>query len=660
MTATAVEVPSKAPTGSAARKEMPDKLPLMERALPAEEIRLVKGDDGFTRITFPCSSETPVERWYGEEVLAHESDSIRLERVDRGACPLLFNHDMDDPIGMVTGARIERKRLVVDAKLFKTPRAAEIESMIDGGLRNVSLLYRIHVSEEDVKKQRYTHTDWEPYEVSIVTVPADATVGIGRSQAAGDQFEVRMLRTSPDVSETTATQVTAPEVVTPAQPAKIGDRSMPDVNEAAAGSSAERTAPRVEAGQQQEHPNAVQMEKDRRSAIENLCKANKLDQSYQDLWIRSGHSMRQVSEDLLAILEERGRTNPQSPAKLGLTNAETQQFSLRRAIIASVDKDWSKAGFELDCSRAIAQKLGHAPDPKKFYVPFEVLGREVPSGRRDLTTSVPGAAGYLVATENQGFIEVLRNRSVAFRMGARRLSGLQGNVTIPRQSGTGTAYWLGTEASQVTESNQAFQQIAMTPKTVSAYTEISRNLLMQSSPSAEGIVTDDLGKTVAVAADLAVLNGSGASGQPLGIIGTTGIGTVSGTSFTKAAILEFQTDVATSNVEPVRGGYVTTPAVAGLASSRVEFSGSQKEIWVGNIWDGVMAGFPAMSSNQMPAGTMLFGDWQEVVVAEWGVLEVEVNPYANFTAGILGVRAMYSLDVGVRRAFAFSYGAAMT
>lgn len=643
-------------------KEFPKSLPLMERSVPAEDMRLVKSDDGFTRLTFSCSSETPVARYYGDEILSHESNAIRVDRIKRGAVPFLFNHDPADPVGMVTSHRIENRRLVVDVKMFKTARAAEVEQMIDGGMRNVSLKYRIHAVSEDVKKQRFTMTDWEPYEVSAEPIPADPTVGVGRS-ATSDQFEFRSVIApeSPEqISETVATQVAAPVDVTPAQPATIGDRSMPDVNEAAAGSSAERTAPRVEAGQQHEHPNAVQMEKDRKSAIETLVKANKLDKRYEDHWIRSGLSLNQVAEDILGILEERGRSNPQSVAKLGLTQSETQQFSLRRAILANADNDWSKAGFELECSRAIAQRLNKTQDPKKFYVPFEVLGREVPTGKRDLTTSVPGAAGYLVGTDNVGFIEVLRNRSVAFRMGARRLSGLQGNVTIPRQSGTGTAYWLGTESTAPTESNQAFVQLAMTPKTVAAYTEVSRNLMMQSSPSAEGIVTDDLGKTVAVAADLAVLNGSGASGQPLGIIGTTGIGTVSGTSFTKAGILEFQTDVAASNVEPVRGGYVTTPAVAGLASSRVEFSGSQKEIWVGNIWDGVMAGFPAMSSNQMPTGTMLFGDWQEVVVAEWGVLEVEVNPYANFAAGILGIRAMYSLDVGVRRPFAFSYGAAMT
>jgi hypothetical protein len=73
-----------------------------------------------------------------------------------------------------------------------------------------------------------------------------------------------------------------------------------------------------------------------------------------------------------------------------------------------------------------------------------------------------------------------------------------------------------------------------------------------------------------------------------------------------------------------------------------------------------MAGFQAMSSNQMSSATMLFGDWSQVVVGEWGVLEVEVNPYANFQAGIIGIRAMVTMDCGLRYAGAFSLASSIT
>jgi len=166
---------------------------------------------------------------------------------------------------------------------------------------------------------------------------------------------------------------------------------------------------------------------------------------------------------------------------------------------------------------------------------------------------------------------------------------------------------------------------------------------------------------VGIAADLGVLEGTGSGGQPTGISGTAGIGSVSGTSLAAAGAIEFQTDIASANVTPLRPGYVTTPAVAGLLMVRPELpSTGTTRLWTGNIWDGAIFGLPAMTSNQLTAATMIFGDWQEVVVGEWGVLEVEVNPYANFQAGIVGVRALYSMDVGVRRPFAFSRATTIT
>jgi HK97 family phage major capsid protein/HK97 family phage prohead protease len=603
---------------------------LFRRFLSAEafEIRQAEGEP--KTLSFAASSEQPVERWYGNEVLSHEPGAVKLGRAQNGAMPLLFNHDVGDPLGMITGARLKGGRMIVDATLFATARAAEILTMIDGGLRNVSLAYRVNVLEENTKTDTYTATDWEPYEVSIVTVPADPSVGIGRGVES--EYDVRMIRS-----------------VTPT--AELATTRRADMTEDKAAGTVSAVG-ETEAVKQ----SGAELEQRRKKAIETLCRMNKLDDKYRDNYIAQGWSLEEAAEDMLLIIEERGRSNPQSVAKLGMERSDVQKYSLTRMINAHVTGDFKLAGLELECSREVAKRMGKSVDPHRFLVPFEVLQRAVPLNqpdRRDLTVSSAGGGGYLVATENLGFIDILRNRSVAFRMGARRLSGLMNSVTIPRMSASGTAYWLATEGTAATESQQTFQQVALTPKTAAAYTEISRQLLLQSSPGAEGIVTDDLAQIVAIAADLAVLNGSGTGGQPQGII-QAGIGSVAAGSMNYAAVLEFQTDLATANVRPSAGGYVTTPSVAALAKQRQRFTSTDTPLWVGNIWDGNIEGFPAMSSNQMPAASMLFGDFSEVVVGEWGVLEIEVNPYANFQAGIVGVRCLYSLDVGVRRPYAFS------
>lgn len=668
----------------------------MQRTINIDRAKASK-ESGDLVIEMAFATEIPYERWWGIEILDMDKDSVRLGRLNDGAA-VLFNHNMDDLRGthVKNSARIDGDRVLrghvritsetqlgrdairlIETDVLtkssvgysihyvveegKTKRGDPFRREIDGrafegmlkrahetGKTGRREFYRLldtsfgHVDRADDDISTFRVMDWEPFENSLVTIPADNAAGIGRSDT---EFEARILRAS--------------QPAVPAEGATMGDLS----TATGADTAGQGIAPT---------PGAVEIEKGRVRAIENLCRANQLDEKYREHWVGTGASIEQVSEDILKILEERGKRNPQPASRLGLGRAETRNFSLMRAIRAMAEKDWTHAGFELECSNAVAKRLNQVPNPTKLYVPFEVMQRDIDSaavadlrermgiGRRDLTVATAGAGGYLVSTDNVGFIEILRNRSVAFRMGARRLSGLTGNVTVPRQSAAATAYWLANEAATITESQQTFVQMALTPKSVGAYTEISRQLLLQSSPGAEGIVSDDLAQQVALAADLAVLEGSGASGQPTGISNTAGIGSVTGTSIDYAKVLEFQTDVAGSNVMPARGGYVTTPAVAALLMQRSRFSNTDTPLWVGNVWDGTVAGFPAMSSNQPTAATMLFGDFSEVVVGEWGVLEIEVNPFSNFPAGIVGVRAIYSIDVGVRRPFAFSRATSIT
>jgi len=590
-------------------------------------------------VALAFSSELPYRRWFGDEILSHKPGAVNMDRLASGRANLLVNHNPSDWVGVIEEARIDsdaKGRAVV--RFGNSPRAQEIFADVrDGILSSVSVGYSIDDYEITKKGKdgadEYTVTRWTPHEVSLVTVPADETVGIGRSAI-------------------------------PANPATIQEPIMADATNAPAGATAENTVtaqPGAGSVQITYDADVVrEMERKRRVGIENLARANSIDDKIRDYWIASGVQLDQVSDDLLKIIEERGRANPKPASHLGLTQKEEQKFSWLRAIEAIAEKDWSKAPFELECSRAIAQKLNRSPNPTTFYVPYEVQRRSQQIQRRDLTVASASGGGYLVETENVGFIELLRNRSVAFSMGAIRLSGLQGSVTVPKQTGAATSYWLANEGTQITEGNQTFGQMALNPKTVGAYTEISRQLLLQSSPDAEGIVMADLAASVALAADLAVLNGSGSAGQPTGIIGTGGVGSTTATSVDYGKVLDFQSDVAAANVMPVAGGYVTTSAVAKILMTKQRFSSTDTPLWNGTMWDGNMAGFRAMSSEQIPAGYMIFGDWTKVVVAEWGVLEVNVNPFANFQAGIIGVRAMYSMDVGVRYAGAFSVSTSVT
>jgi HK97 family phage major capsid protein/HK97 family phage prohead protease len=589
----------------------------------------IKVDADSRTLTFPFSSEIPVKRWYGDEILVHDERSVDLGRLNNRA-PLLFNHNLDDPLGVVERAWVngEDRRGYATVRFAKTARADEVLGMVrDRILPNVSFMYRIDEADEDPKKGEMRVTRFEPLEISIVTVPADQSVGIGRA-ISNEETEVRIKRASQ-----------------PAVPATTTGAIMAEVTNAPAGIAAE---PKQADG-------ALQIEQSRKAVIANLVRANKLDERIGHHWTTTGASMEQISGELLQILEERSKNNEAfSPVHLGMEAKEVRRYSLMRAVRAAASGDWSQAGLEMEASKEITKRTGRdGRTESSFFVPLDVQ-------QRDLTVGTNSAGGYLRATDNLSFIELLRNRMVAYTLGARRLSGLVGNVTIPKQTTAATAYWLANEGTSITEGNQVFGQLALTPRTVGAYTQVSRLLQLQSSPDVDGIVMSDLAKQIAIAADLATLAGTGTE-QPTGITQTASIGSVTGTSLAAAGIIEFQTDVAANNALNGSLGYVTTPAVAGLLMARPELpSTGTTRLWQGNLQEGSLFGIRAITSAQMSSATMLFGDWSQVVVGEWGVLELAVNPNDDFAKALTGIRAMYTMDVGVRYAGAFSYASSIT
>jgi HK97 family phage major capsid protein len=356
------------------------------------------------------------------------------------------------------------------------------------------------------------------------------------------------------------------------------------------------------------------------------------------------------------VMNAMAAAQTQNITAVGLSRNEVQRYSVLRAIRTLVDPNYKGGDFERAVSLAICQRGGFEASPNGgFFVPTEVQ-------HRDLTAGAPTGGGNLVATDLQAssFIELLRARSVLAGLGATMLPGLVGNVAIPKQTGSATAYWLTNEAIAITESQQTIGQLGLTPRNLGAYTELSRQLMMQSTPAADAMVMNDLARVLALSIDLAGLEGSGAAGQPTGISNTAGIGSVTGTSMAYAGILEFQTDVAGGNALANNSAYLTTPAVAALLLSRQRFASTDSPLWAGSVLDGTVSGFNATTTTQMTAASMIFGDYSQVVIGEWGFLELALNPYANFTAAISGIRAIQTVDIGIRQAAAFSRAVSIT
>lgn len=589
-----------------------------------------KGRASDDAIPVVVSSDAIVEVADGPEILMHDPAAIDLRRAP---LPIIVTHRGGQiNVGIVDGLTPVGGKLRGLARFGTRPEAAGYrDDVLNGTIPAVSVGYKRQ--KGTIRKDGVlVTTRWMPTHVAMVGEPADANAGFYRSV---EPFELETEKT---------------RSFNPAQTAvSNGGTQVSDEKNAAASANAESVHVELI---RPEGPSAVEMEKGRVRAIENLSRANNIDEGIRSRWVSGGSSIEQVSEDLMSILQD--RSSKSKPAtELGLSRSETRNFSLAKAVLACSSQNWSNAGLEAEASREIGKRLGVVSDNNRFFVPAEIQ-------RRDLTVASSSGGGYLVATDNVSFIEILRNSAISYRAGVTTLSGLVGSVTVPKQTAAATNYWLSSESTSITESQQTFAQMALSPKTAGAYTEISRQLLLQSSPSAEAMVTTDLAQVVGLAVDLAVLNGSGVSGQPTGIIGTSGIGAVTGTSIAYAGIVEFQTDTAGSNALFSNAAYVATPTVAGLLKQRVKFTSTASPIWEGGLLEGMVDGYKAFASNQVPTGDLLFGDFSKVVLAEWGVLQVEVNPYANFAAGIIGVRAMYSIDVGVRYPAAFSLASSVT
>ena len=597
-----------------------------ERSGPGFFRLLGEGEDD-RRLELSFSSEYPVERYFGREVLSHDGDSVDLGRLNDGA-PLLFNHDPSRVIGVVERAWVdgEKKRGMAEVRFSRNAFAQEVLADIrDGVLRNVSVGYGIGKLEEsrDVDNT-YVATRWEPHEVSVVSVPADPSIGIGR---------------------TLASDPAAPAAPSTVQPSPVmEDIKAPNLEEVRAAAQAE--------------------ERTRIASITALCREHGADDLAQSL-IERGATEADAMRDVLQTIAKRAK-QPAQPkaapavsavepvaqsADIGLSEKETRQYSFVRAIRAQAfpnDRSaYDAAAFEREVSAAVEQRTGRAA--QGYLVPDEVL-------RRDLTVTTASAAGDLVFTDARpgSFIELLRNRLALSSLGVTMLTGLNGPVAIPRQTGAATAYWVA-EKGAPSESNPTVDQVNLTPKTLGAYTEFSRRLILQSSIDVENMVRNELATVIALEIDRAALYGLGNTNQPLGLKNITGINTedFNAAAPTYAELVSMETKVAADNADIGAMAYVTNSTIYGGFKTTEKASGTAQFVLEPG---GTVNGYNAVRSNQVATGDVFFGVWSQMLMGMWGALDLQVNPYALDTSGGVRVTALQDVDVAVRHPEAFTRG----
>jgi hypothetical protein len=409
-------------------------------------VRSIDADKRTVEVGF--ASDTPVDRSFGSEILTITPAAMRLDRLRNGAAVLL-DHDWGAQVGVVESVTIGTDGVARAVLRFgRGVKAGEIFQDIEDGIRrHVSVGYIVHdvAPPSPDAPETVRVTDWEPFEISIVAVPADTETGVGRS--AKPQKEPSMAKGNAQTRNNEQTPNPAPE----------------------AGNDASRVSETLEMGR-------VYGADDLAARI-----------------LREGGGPDEMRRALLERMNRGGSAPLGVDQQIGLTEHEVRNFSivnLVRHLAAPDPRTAESAALELEASRAFAQRTGR--DPEGAYLPPDLLFSRG-FARRDMNTGTEGQGGALVATQvlGESFIDALRNRLSVYQAGATLLSGLVGNIHIPRLAGGVAHEWLP-EAGAATNQLATFDAVKMSPKMIASAVPITRRLLIQSTPDVENVLRRDI------------------------------------------------------------------------------------------------------------------------------------------------------------------------
>ncbi|MBU1980418.1 MAG: phage major capsid protein [Gammaproteobacteria bacterium] len=560
------------------------------------------------------SSEQPVYRaGLGDEVLAHTPEAVDLSRAP---FPLITAHDHQTiPVGIVEGVRLVGNKLRGTLRFGNSERASELWADVKSGIvRNLSIGYQIIDYVQD--GSTFNVTRWQPYETSIVAIPADATVGIGRSFSNGEN----QMNTN---TETTENQ----------------SRSQ-----------------RIAEGR------ALSNERERVADITGLgdIHAKRGGKELAEAAVSSGMSVDAFRSTLMDHLYNTQRNQetvtvnlPRSSSR-GYGSRDISEYSLVKAVSAAASGDWSKAGLEREIGEEEARATGRAA--RGILVPVSALVS------RTMQTATASAGGALVPTQHMGFIEMLRPYSRVLELGATVLPGLVGSVELPKQTTSSAAEWLA-EDDAITGGDLGFDTILLNPKTVGSMTTWTRRMMLQSVPGIEDIARRDLATVIALAVDRAALHGAGSGNQPTGLYAASSVNSIAmGGVPTYGKVVDMVGAVAEQNGLIGNLGWLTTPGMAAKLAQTLRASAADADmIWEGAMGEGELAGYKSYATNQvrsdLGAGSehgMIFGNWSELVIGQWGgAVDLLIDPYTYADRGRIRLTAFSDMDIAVRHPESF-------
>ena len=254
--------------------------------------------------------------------------------------------------------------------------------------------------------------------------------------------------------------------------------------------------------------------------------------------------------------------------------------------------------------------------------------------------------------------------------GATMITGLQGNVSIPKRATSSTAEWFGADdADAISESVGSFGTVAMTPKSIGVYSKFSRLMQLQSTPQIEQLIRSDFLELIGSGIDAAAIAGTGSSSQPTGILSQSGttvlaLGT-NGAALSLDNLLTLKKNVAAANADDGTSCYLINPKVESALSQLKNSDGlyhlNPYDLPLGEqrfagrrmlVSTNVPSNLSKGSGNNLSAA--IYGRFSDLLIGQWSGIEIETDIYSDFAKGTVGVRALATIDIAVRHGESFS------
>lgn len=619
------------------------------RLFRAAEVSVETRDagDGKAESVVRCtvSSEAPYPRrmWdeetqafvRGYEVLGHAEGEIDFSRMADGL--IVQDTHWGDQIGIIRKPEVRDGKIGGVVEFGCGARAQEIARDAAAGIRrNMSVGYVVREYRKDGKAEDglpvFRVTRWTPYEASFVNVPADTSIGVGR------------------VAETT------------------------DGVDAGVRAAGNPSAVRVKENEMDAKTIAALMAKAERAHMKAADVSAMVEAGKSEAEIASA-----IAERACAYADEIA-AKPAQPApaakRAAIFDADDERKIERRYNILNVIRALAKdgapdVGFEREVSDEIAKAQGR--DARGFYVPESVLARAM-TGKTNVSGEIVGNGAAVVDKELLAgqYIDELVATTVLGAAGVSTVGGLVGDILIPKGTSV-SASWIA-EKDAATTVTPTFSQVSATPHTVAANAVLSRRLMIQSALGVQNLVSRLIVEAIGRAVEAAAFDGTGASNQPTGLAGTTGIGSVTMTAGkpTHANLVSFWEKVYSANAAGEGMKYIGSPAVKALLCKTLDLTevkngkSGDSEAIVGGVGagylcsrDGKVEGYDFLMSGLCNAKKLYFGNWSEMLLCFWSGVDMTVDPYTYSSKGAWQVSAFQDCDVVVRHPGAFAVGTAL-